>query len=54
MRPQLVTTIIVVKEIIDIGQSLIGACRGLPRRVFHVQSFVREFVIEDFNVLIET
>ena len=45
----------VVKRIIDIGQSLVGACRGLidRGRALHVQSFVRTFVIEDFDKVIE-
>jgi hypothetical protein len=44
-----------VKGIVDIGQSLIGAGRGLLdlSRALHAQSFVRTFVIEDFDEVVE-
>jgi hypothetical protein len=40
---------------IDIGQSRIGAGRGWIdlSRALHAQSFVRTFVIEDFDEIIE-
>ena len=45
----------VVKRIIDIGQSLVGEGGGLIDlgRALHVQSFVRTFLIEDFNKVIK-
>ena len=46
---------LVVKGTIDIGQSLVGTCRGLLDlgRALHVQSFVRTLVIKDFDEAIE-
>jgi hypothetical protein len=45
----------IVEGIIDIGQSLIDAGGGLIDlgRALHVQSFVRAFVLEDFDEVIE-
>ena len=46
---------LVVKGIVDIGQSLIGAGRGLIylSRALHAQSFVRTLVMEDFDEVVE-
>ena len=46
---------LVVEGIIDIGQSLIGADRGLIDlgRALHVQSFVGTFVVENLDKVIE-
>jgi len=46
---------LVVKGIVNIGQSLIGAGRGLIdlSRAFHGQSFVRTFLVEDFDKVVE-
>ncbi len=46
---------VVVEGIIDIGQSLVGAGSGLIDlgRALHVQSFVRTFLVEDFDKVIE-
>ena len=45
----------IVEGIIDSGQSLIGARGGLIdlRWALHVQGFVRAFVVEDFDEVIE-
>jgi hypothetical protein len=45
----------VVEGIIDIGQSFVGAGRGLIDlgRALHAQSFVRTFLIEDLDKAIE-
>ncbi len=46
---------LVVEGIIDIGQSLVGAGGGLIDLgwALHVQGFVRAFVVEDFDEVIE-
>jgi len=46
---------LVVEGIIDIGQALISACGGLIDLgwALHVQGFVRTFVVEDFDKVIE-
>jgi hypothetical protein len=46
---------LVVEGIIDIRQSFVDACGGLINLgwALHVQSFVRTFVIEDFDEVIE-
>jgi len=45
----------IVEGIVDIGQSLISAGRGLIDLgwALHVQGFVRTFVVEDFDEVIE-
>ena len=47
---------LVVEGIVDIGQSLVGAGRRLIDlgRALHVQGFVRAFVMEDFDKVIES
>src|SRR5580704_4575580 len=46
---------LVVKGIVNIGQSLTGAGGGLIdlSRALHVQGFVRTFVVEDFDEVVE-
>ena len=46
---------LVVKGIINIGQSFVGAGGGLIDlgRALHVQSFVRTFVVENLDKVIE-
>ena len=45
----------VVKGMVYVRQSLIGASRGLIDlgRALHVQSFVRALVVEDFHEVVE-
>jgi hypothetical protein len=46
---------LVVKRIIDIGQPLVGASGRLIDlgRALHVQGFVRTFLVEDLDKVIE-